>query len=300
MTWIAFFLILASVVLHAGWHFLSKSRQPTCAFFLLVSASDFLFTLPFALHSGLELTNLPPRFYWLALGGGLSGTLCDLGLSTAYRKTEVSLAYPLARALPVLFTAALTIALGLGARPGPLALTGMVVLFAGCLLMPLVRFSDFRPASYWNPALGGILIAALGTTGYTIFDSQALKLVAQYGNTSELGGAIGYMALRESILFSGLALYILPQRNQRSCFTRALFRQWHPYLAGVFAALAYVLILLAMRQVTNVSYVQAFRQLSLPLGVLLGVLILKERCTLSKLLGMCLVVAGLILTALKS
>ena len=50
--------------------------------------------------------------------------------------------------------------------------------------------------------------------------------------------------------------------------------------------------------VTNVSYIQAFRQMSLPLGVLAGILILKESHPPVKLAGIALVVGGLLLTSL--
>jgi len=72
----------------------------------------------------------------------------------------------------------------------------------------------------------------------------------------------------------------------------------HPYLAGFFAALAYWLILVAMNYVTNVSFVQAFRQLSLPLSALLGYLILKEKVTPFRWLALVLIMAGLMLCIL--
>ncbi|MGN0871583.1 MAG: hypothetical protein ACI4UV_10390, partial [Victivallales bacterium] len=72
-----------------------------------------------------------------------------------------------------------------------------------------------------------------------------------------------------------------------------LFLQPQPYLAGFFAGLAYLLVLVAMGYVTNVSYIQAFRQLSLPVGLLLGILILKERATFQKIAGLALILAGL-------
>ena len=50
--------------------------------------------------------------------------------------------------------------------------------------------------------------------------------------------------------------------------------------------------------VTNVSFVQAFRQLSLPLGVFAGIVFLKESPAKPKLLGVALIVLGLILTVL--
>ena len=66
----------------------------------------------------------------------------------------------------------------------------------------------------------------------------------------------------------------------------------------MFSSSAYALILLAMGFVTNVSYIQAFRQMSLPLGVLAGVFILKEPCSQAKLIGIILIVAGLIAVSL--
>ena len=53
-----------------------------------------------------------------------------------------------------------------------------------------------------------------------------------------------------------------------------------------------------MGHVTNVSYVVAFRQLSIPLGAVLGVLVLGEPGYRPKLAGVALMFGGLILVAL--
>ena len=50
-----------------------------------------------------------------------------------------------------------------------------------------------------------------------------------------------------------------------------------------------------MQFVTSVTYIQAFRQLSLPIGVLAGIFLLHERCPLPKIAGVILIVAGLLL-----
>ncbi len=76
-------------------------------------------------------------------------------------------------------------------------------------------------------------------------------------------------------------------------------RSWHPYLAGLFAGLAYVLVLVAMNYVTNVSYVQVFRQMGLPVGMVAGILFLKERCSLPKFIGVLLILLGLLLTVIR-
>ena len=298
MTVTAFFLILLSVLLHAGWHFLAKSRNPVPALFLLVSGSAFLATLIPALYAGVDYGALPARFYIYVFCGGASGALCSTGLSIAYRHSGVSFAYPLARAVPVLLTALVTVVFGIGLRPSAAALGGMGLIFLGCLLMPLKKFSGFRLSNYLNPALGGVLLAALGTTGYTIFDSEGIRLVNEYGHTGRVAGAVAYSNLRELVLFSLLSLSILVRKRNRADFNRELFRHWEPYAGGDAAAAAYILVMLAMGEVTNVSFVQAFRQMSLPVGVLLGVLILKERITRPELTGLILLLAGLVTVAL--
>ena len=174
----------------------------------------------------------------------------------------------------------------------------MGLIFLGCLLMPLKKFSGFRLSNYLNPALGGVLLAALGTTGYTIFDSEGIRLVNEYGHTGRVAGAVAYSNLRELVLFSLLSLSILVRKRNRADYNRELFRHWEPYAGGVAAAAAYILVMLAMGEVTNVSFVQAFRQMSLPVGVLLGVLILKERITRPELTGLILLLAGLVTVAL--
>ena len=75
-------------------------------------------------------------------------------------------------------------------------------------------------------------------------------------------------------------------------------RNWRPYVGGFCASLTYVLVLIAMNMVENVTYVQVFRQISLPCGVLAGIVFLKEKSTYMKWIGVSLILAGLIITVL--
>ena len=65
-------------------------------------------------------------------------------------------------------------------------------------------------------------------------------------------------------------------------------------MVGIGIYLAYTLVLVAMGFVTNVSYVVAFRQLSIPLGAALGILLLKEPPYRPKLVGIAVAFAGLV------
>lgn len=304
MTPQVFLLISASVLLHAGWHFLSKQQRGGMAFFLLISLGSLFFTLPFSLCSGVDLTMLPPKFWLFAALGGLCGVVCNSGLSFGYRIADVSLVYPMARALPVLLTALITeivyFTIGYGAPLGVTGIISMIVVFAGCLIMPLKDFRSITPDHYLkNKAMPCILIAALGTTGYTVFDKAGLDLLLEYGGAKNMIlGSCAYSTIREVFLFFFLFSAVLLIPHERAGLKKDLPKQWLGYVSGIFAAMAYILVLIAMHLVTNVSYIQAFRQMSLPVGVFLGVFFLKEKAGLPKIIGLLLIVAGLAAAAL--
>ena len=92
--------------------------------------------------------------------------------------------------------------------------------------------------------------------------------------------------------------FVVSIRREREEFRRLFLRSVYPVLAGICSSCAYGLILFAMAYVTNVSYIQAFRQMSLPLGFFAGVLILKESHGTPKVFGIILIVLGLIMVSL--
>lgn len=299
MNFTAFILVFSSALLHATWHFMVKKSKPVHALFIPISGANLIFTLFFALSADFHYADQPLKLYIYATCGGICGVICNLGLSCAYRMSEVSLAYPLARALPVIFTMLVTGIFGIG-KPLTLAgITAMVIIFAGCLIMPLDSFKSIKKSDYINRALPGILLAALGTTGYTVFDSLGVKLfLSSNQQIHKWHGSLAYSNIRETALFIVLVMTVMLIPQEREKLQLKIFTSWHPYCAGVFAGAAYALILIAMPLVTNVSFVQAFRQVSLPIGMLLGVIFLKEKCRMPKFVGITLIIAGLILAVI--
>ena len=59
--------------------------------------------------------------------------------------------------------------------------------------------------------------------------------------------------------------------------------------------MSYSLVLLAMSLADNVSLIVALRQLSVPLGMFAGIVLLKEPRHTPKLLGAAMIVGGLLL-----
>jgi uncharacterized membrane protein len=69
-------------------------------------------------------------------------------------------------------------------------------------------------------------------------------------------------------------------------------------ITGIGIYLTYGLVLASMNYVTNVSYVAAFRQLSIPLGALFGMVLLKEPRYVPKIIGVVIIFVGLIIVGM--
>ncbi|MBR7103525.1 MAG: EamA family transporter [Lentisphaeria bacterium] len=298
MNIVAFVFIVISAVLHASWNLLAKKSRMSLAFYTVICSTAMLCWLHTQLWSPLPLWKMPGRVLLCIACSVASDVIYCLGLIRAYRKLEMSTAYPMMRSLPLVFTALITSFCGLGRPLSGVAIAGMFVVFCGCLLMPMAKLSDFRLSNYFNRNILFILIVAGGTTGYTIFDSLGQRcLLNIFTELSKPLASISYYSSRGIILTSTLWLCTLLSAEDREIVRRFWTdRDKSPVLAGIFASLSYVLVLLAMNYVTNVSFVQAFRQMGLVFAMLAGIFILKERSTLPKILGCLLIVAGLILS----
>ena len=145
-----------------------------------------------------------------------------------------------------------------------------------------------------------IILVACGTTLYTTFDSQAQRVLREaYPEVSATMRSLSYYqfrALTLALMFWAIVGCLRQTREEARGIWRR--RSWMPLVAGCCSSLTYLSVLLAMNFVTNVAYVQAFRQLGLLIGMLEGFFILKEKCTAPKIVGITLILAGLVMTVL--
>ena len=300
MTPLAFFLILASAGLHATWNMIAKKQGATLAFYAMLGIAGMAWSSVVRFFTPLHFFSLPWTFHaWLA--GMLAGEfLYANGLFFAYRSLDMSTAYPMMRSLPLLFLAVITSLFGFGDPLGPTALLGMAMVFAGCVIMPLRRFSDFRLSRYLDRSFLYILLVALGTTCYTLCDKQAQDVMRAFApDVLKPMISLTFYCFRASTLAPALWLVVLLGRRTRAEAAEIIHgRPWMALVAGCCSSLTYVLVLVAMNFVSNVAYVQAFRQIGLLIGLFEGVFILKERCTAPKVIGLTLILSGLAVSVL--
>lgn len=293
----ALILVLVSVCMHAGWNVLGKRHAPSLGAFALAYGAGGAVLIPL-LWLGPPLAMLPNAFWgWLALSG-----LCQMlymgGLAWAYARGEVSVLYPIARALPVVLVPLVSIAL-LGNRVLDIwDGVGMVLVVVGALCLPLSHPEARRLSTYLTPAMGFALLAAVGTVGYSLLDKQALSVMQAVGHSGLTAGAV-FMVLQAlmTLTWAFPMVMLLPAERRR---LPALRQQGFAMLVatGLMMTCTYGLVLIALALTDEVSYIVALRQLSIPVGVLMGVLWLKEPASRAKAVGTLVMLAGLVLVAL--
>ena len=295
MTSAAIVLILFSAVLHAGWNLISKSGKPSSLFFLIINVSTILLWMPFLFANLAGIILIPLKFWYLLLATGFFQTLYYSGLAQAYHHGDISLVYPLIRSIPVVLVPLVCHILNIGEALSDMALFGMLLIGIGCILIPVKSFKTWHFRDYWGPAMFWVIPGALGTVGYTIIDSEAIKLLNE--NSFSLPVSIIYSGLLNIAIFPWLLSVVICITGWKGIIEYRGKKILTPIAAGVALTLSYLLVLASMKLVSNVSYVAGFRQLSIPLGLFFGAIFLKEKIYLPRLLGSAIIVTGLVMTA---
>lgn len=301
MTPIALILVTLSTLSHALWNYLGKRKDPSPAFFEMAMLAATLCLSPVLFYYQRLLPLIPWQIWLLLVLTGASQSIYYIGLAGAYRHGQLSVAYPLARALPALLVTLLSLTLGLGSPISLWGYVGVTLVVSGCLLIPMPAWGGFRPREYLNLCCALAFLAACGTTGYTLIDNQALQSLRALPtfqiSAAEL--AVLYMVLESAASALTLGLYVLLVPSERRAFQDTLQGGWlYASVTGVIITLTYGLVLAAMAYVSNVSYLAAFRELSIPLGAVLGITLQKEPAPAPKIAGVLVVLAGLLLIGL--
>jgi drug/metabolite transporter (DMT)-like permease len=256
-----------------------------------------LFLLPVAVFGSAVLLRLPAAVLWLLLLTGLFQVFYFAGLSPAYGRGELSVVYPLVRSFPVLLVAGVTAFLPSQAPPALLALGGMGALVVGCFVLPLRAIRDWRPSGYFDAASGYALLAAFGTAGYSLVDSEALRLMCEgFPGRPKWELSLVYL-FGEAVTSAGWLLLYAAVLNRGDLLRSLREQKATASFIGGASYLTYALVLLAMHFARNVSYVVALRQTSIVISMLLGILVLGEPRHLLKLAGAGLITLGLVLVA---
>ncbi|MBL8958407.1 MAG: EamA family transporter [Gemmatimonadetes bacterium] len=284
-------LIAASALLHAGWNLLLKRAGGSQLVVALSKVAEALVFAPFFLWTAAD--GLPP---WprvaLLVGVAATGVLGNyIALAAAYRRSDLSLVYPVSRGAALVFLPVLG-ALFLGERLGARSVAALALIIAGIVVLQLPAL-DRRAwrtltAAMRQPAIGYAVLAAFLTATYTVWDKVALREMAPFA----------YMYLYTVVVAAAYGGWVV--RHVATADRQATWRAHRGAIVGigVMNMLSYGLTLLALQQGTS-SLVIGLRQLSIVAGVFLGWVVLRERITWPRRIGVAMIATGCVLIAIR-
>jgi drug/metabolite transporter (DMT)-like permease len=298
MTLTAAILLLISAFTHAGWNYISKKEHPTAAFYLVANTIGVICVFPILLYYGNRIPLIPKSVWIFIAMSGFFLAAYMAALAGAYRAGDISIAYPLARSLPVIFVFLITLIFSQGKPLGAWAIIGIILVVGGCMILPLKALREFRFSNYKNLCCLLAVLAAVGIAGYTVTDDAALRNLREIPGKpwTPVDATLVYMVL-EGLRCSLWQFQIVAlDSHERKILSEVL----HDFkgaatITGIGIYLTYGLVLASMNYVTNVSYVAAFRQLSIPLGALFGMGLLKEPRYVPKMIAVVIIFIGLMI-----
>ncbi len=287
-------LIIISALLHTGWNLIGKQISQTVRFYAWAMCLGMLFFSPLLTSTWPTIINLPGKFWWVWILSGAFQTLYLCGLAKAYQGGNLSIVYPLVRALPVVMVPLIIVLLYGQSQLTHHQIFAMLLIVLGAIAMPLQKWHGWNLRGYLVPSMAWVLLAAFSTAGYSITDSIAIQMMRDGGlNAFEAGSSFAVIQAFSCLLWMFPVIGLV--------FREPIFSIPSPgwtALAGLFVIGTYMLILVSMSLVTEVSYVVALRQISIPLGFVIGIVWLKEPISSPQIQGLLVMLTGLLMVSL--
>ncbi len=271
-------LVLVAAVLHATWNALAHAAEDRLVGFALISTSTLVLGIV------LVLVGAPVGwhyFWWAALSAGLHVAYLLL-LMASYEVADLSRAYPLSRGTGVALVALASIVLPRS------PMDAEVIIGTTLVVVGLVGITFVGPPLTRRDRIGIATAFGTGTAiaGYTIVDGLSVS-----GGAPVLAYA-GWLMLLQSWV---VPVYAVAKRGR--ALLAVPWRQVVQGLSGgVVSLLAYGLVLLAQTS-GQLAAIAALRELSIAVGVLIGVFILHEAAARKRLLPALVLTAGAVVLA---
>lgn len=289
MSPVAFTLIVVSAIMHALWNLLVKrSRHKTVFIWWMFVASTGLFTLVLPLA--------PESFHWpgaetllMIVAGASCFVLYHLLNGRAYRGGDLSVIYPLSQTSMV-YVPIWGVTL-LGEQLTHTGLCGIALVVFGAYTVQMQSFSPAEILRPFRDLRSGSVRAAL-----------AAGFVYSIGSVAEKSGVKNYSPFYFTYLLVFLMLALMTVNLLRSRYRQYItseFREnWRLILCSGPIMMASFLTFRYGLNMSPVSYAVPVRQVSILVGVLIGILFLGESCGRIRLLAAAFILTGAVMIRL--
>jgi len=262
MTVFGLVLVLAAAACHATWNYCVKRIDGGPELIWLFSLLSVAIYLPLAaIVVAMERPVFGSREMLFILGSAGLHLGYFLLLQQGYRRADLSLVYPTARALGPFISTMFAVAF-LGESLSPQVAAGGLLVITGvsCLTDALNRESKRFATSLLFGLGAGLLIG-----GYTVWDAYAVSMLLVPPLLLDYVSSIG-----RAILLAPVGLKRMDLVSE--CWQEHRFRV---IAIAIFNPLAYILVLYALT-FTPVVYVAPTREISVLITVLIGSILLGE------------------------
>lgn len=286
MTLASVLLVVLASFVHATWNLLAKraaSVGPVFVFaYNVVACVAYApWVLYLLAHGALAWSWLGASFIFVS---GLIHLAYSLSLQRGYQVADLSVVYPVARGTgPMLATVGAILFLHEAPTGQSLAGLAAVVLGIGLIATQGNLSAFHRPGGQagvrWGTATGGLIAS------YTVVDAYAVK---------DLGIAPVVLDWFANLLrFFLLAPLVIADPAR----ARSLMRGYYMLALGVglLSPLSYILVLAALEMGAPLSVVAPMREMSMMVGALMGMVILRETVGPWRLVGCGILAVGVVL-----
>lgn len=288
----AFALILLAGFIHASWNIAAKKANGDARFALQSGVLMMVVWAPVGIGLGWKVVPHWGRVEWaFIVASGMLHVVYYVALLRGYRRSDLTVVYPLARGSGPLLSSLVAIVF-LGERISALGFAGIAGVVLGVFLVaggPRL-WRDTHDAARRERVRKGIrygLLTGVCIAGYTVVDSYAVKVLAMSPILVDYFGNFVRVGL--------LAPAALRDRAAAALLWRA---QWkYALLVALISPISYVLVLYAVQQ-APISHVAPAREVSMLFAALLGGHLLREGDRVLRLIGATFIAAGVIALAL--
>ncbi|MGE4612379.1 MAG: EamA family transporter [Paracoccaceae bacterium] len=274
MEFSVFVAVLFAAVLHAGWNAVIRSGGDRFQGMLLLTFTQGVMALGMAV-----VVPLPDGIVWVwVLGSGLLHTIYKLFLSAAYQHGDLSRVYPIARGaapMMVVFVGYFLLADTIESKE----YAGIGLIGVGVMMMARGVFSSGESRRLLPLALG----SALFTAGYSIVDGLGARVAMD-----------ATMFTAWLFIFDAMFFTVYSLISRGTTVFKASRRAWSlGAFTGVLSLATYWIAVWAMT-VAPIALVAAVRETSVLFALVIGILVLKEKAGVAKILAALVIVSGIV------
>ena len=275
-----FLMVLGAALVHAAWNALVKSDEDRLGLIKVMFSTQFALSLCL-----VPFVPLPARESWPYLcASAVLGTGYMLFLNWAYRIGDLSHVYPFARGIAPLIVAFVSVAF-LGEQISHIGQIAVVLIALGVASVALTRgAAGFRePRPVLLSFIAGTFVGA-----YTITDALGAR------SAGSPNGYMVWVTLLYAILVAG-SFRILQRRKG----TQIAERRWPTgVVAGLMSYGSSWLVIWALT-LAPMALVSALRETSIVFAIIIGVVFLHERLSLTRLISITTTLIGMTILKLS-